>query len=210
MNIINKVPQRAQVNFFSATFPEEIRNGIADNLNQRDTKIMHIKVAEQKLGLKGIKQFFIKARDNKGKIIDDILKNLSEKTVIIFVNTRHYAEKVSNYLYSQGHQIAFLSGKLTKEEREQLMEMYNAGKLKLLITTDLLARGYDNREVHLIINLDIPKIHKSEEPNYETYMHRVGRTGRFGDRGVALNIVGEPADLDRLRKIKDKYNIEIE
>jgi superfamily II DNA/RNA helicase len=80
----------------------------------------------------------------------------------------------------------------------------------LLITTDLLARGYDNREVHLVINLDIPKIHRSEEPNYETYMHRVGRTGRFGDSGVALNIVDKPEDLERLEKIKNRFDLDLE
>ena len=87
--------------------------------------------------------------------------------------------------------------------------MFNEGKLKLLITTDLLARGYDNREIHLVINLDIPKKYPTEEPNYETYMHRIGRTGRFGDSGVALNIVDDPADLDRLEKIKSKYGFAI-
>lgn len=90
------------------------------------------------------------------------------------------------------------------------MKMYHEEKLKLLITTDLLARGYDNREIHLVINLDIPKLWPGEEPNYQTYMHRIGRTGRFGDNGVALNIIDEPADLERLFKIRDKYEFEME
>ena len=70
---------------------------------------------------------------------------------------------------------------MTKKERKDIIDLFNKGKIKLLITTDVLARGYDNRDVSMVINLDIPKVYTKEEPDYETYLHRIGRCGRFGD-----------------------------
>lgn len=80
----------------------------------------------------------------------------------------------------------------------------------MLITTDVLARGFDNREINVVVNLDIPKVHLKEDPDHETYLHRIGRCGRFGDQGIALNIVDDQADLTRLEKIKEIYSFEIQ
>ena len=79
----------------------------------------------------------------------------------------------------------------------------------MLISTDLLARGFDNRHIGLVVNLDIPKVYNQDLPDYETYIHRIGRTGRYGDRGVALNVVDDEADLERLIKIQEKYRFKM-
>lgn len=93
MSIIERIPKKAQINFFSATFPPEIRSGIEAKINERqETKAVHIKVAVNMLKLKKIKQFYIKGRVEKGKIIDKVLRKMAGKTVITFVNTKHFAK----------------------------------------------------------------------------------------------------------------------
>lgn len=125
MGIINKIPQIAQVNFFSATFPKKIHDGIKLIFNDRpETKLLEIKIAEEKLNIKAIKQYYIRARHDKGELIDRILKKMLDKTVIIFVNTKRFAEMINQILDSKGHQIAFITGDLKKEEREKLVQMF--------------------------------------------------------------------------------------
>ena len=72
-----------------------------------------------------------------------------------------------------------------------MMNAFKERKIKILITTDVLARGFDHRALDVVINLDIPKNYPTEEPDFETYLHRIGRCGRFGDSGIALNIIDD-------------------
>jgi ATP-dependent RNA helicase DDX19/DBP5 len=99
---------------------------------------------------------------------------------------------------------------MSHQDRIDVMNEFRAGKNRILVTTNLISRGIDNRKVNLVINLDLPFIFDKERKNeidLETYLHRVGRTGRFGDKGIALNIVENEHDQQELQKIQSEYGI---
>ena len=96
------------------------------------------------------------------------------------------------------------------EEREQIMNKFQENKIKILITTNLLARGIDLRRVKLVINADLPiKMENGVyRPDPETYLHRIGRTGRFGDLGIALNLIDDDRSENNFKSIRNYYKIE--
>ena len=91
------------------------------------------------------------------------------------------------------------------DERQEVLKMFKKGKFNILITTNLLARGFDNRHVQLVVNLDVPKKYNQPGADCEAYLHRVGRTGRFGDCGVALSIIDTEEDYERINEIGNYY-----
>ena len=93
------------------------------------------------------------------------------------------------YLRDRGHSVAILVGGMDRKERKEIMEMFRNNKISILVSTSLIARGIDLRNVCLVINADLPKKYLKNVPDYHTYLHRIGRTGRFGDVGIALNLV---------------------
>lgn len=114
------------------------------------------------------------------------------KCCIIFINTKDYLDSLHKYLSDQGyisHVIA--GGRVDDAVRDRIIDKIRRGEVKVLLTTNVLARGVDFRMVNIVINLDPPgrSIRNTFEPDPVTYLHRVGRTGRYGRKGIALNIV---------------------
>lgn len=103
-----------------------------------------------------------------------------------------------------GHSVALLSGEITVEQRIAVLDRFRAGKEKLLITTNVCARGIDIQQVSVVVNFDLP-VDRYVAPDYETYLHRIGRTGRFGRYGLAVNFVDEGRDLPVLKKIEEHF-----
>jgi len=101
---------------------------------------------------------------------------------------------------------SILTGNLSKEERDLAIENFSRGKAKVLITTNLLSRGYDEKKVNLVINFDLPK--QEFEQNIFQYLHRVGRTGRFGRLGVALSIITNDQEKNIIKEISQSLKIE--
>lgn len=123
-----------------------------------------------------------------------LLERLPFRQCVIFCNLRARAQKLSNVLNASGYPTAFISGNLQQKERNAVMEQLRQFQIRVLVSTDLTARGIDVESVNLVINIDVPE-------DVETYLHRIGRTGRFGTRGVAVTIVvdaSEQADFLRL------------
>ena len=111
---------------------------------------------------------------------------------------------------SNGVKVSVLVGGMSPAERDATIKSFKARETTMLISTNVLARGYDNRYITFVINLDIPwRLGRREEPDTESYLHRIGRTGRFGDIGVALNIVERDSDTVLVDKIKAFYKCEI-
>ena len=107
-----------------------------------------------------------------------------------------------------------MGGDMDPKNREETIKKFNAGEIQILITTNLLARGYDEKLIQLVINFDIPtrdnpKTHK-READVETYLHRIGRTGRFGTKGIGLSLAANDSDMQYLKQIEDYYNNKIE
>merc|ERR1712079_736052 len=136
---------------------------------------------------------------------------------IIFLNTRTAAFELSKMMKGEGHAVSLICGtqqtggaeKIDVAYRDRVMAEFRSGVTKVLIATDVLSRGIDVPAVTLVVNYELPiQYNRSQEPDYETYLHRIGRTGRFGLNGIAVNLVSSQEwwPLDSIRK---HYNCNI-
>lgn len=175
-----------QTVLFSATFPEQVL-GFA-NLFAPNANI--ITLQRNELTVEGIKQMFLDVSSDEDKYAA-LVKFYGLMTIassIIFVKTKATAEQLENRMRSEGHQVVSLTGNLEGAARDQVIDLFREGQAKVLITTNVLARGIDVQSVTMVINYDVPDM-PGGLPDAETFLHRVGRTGRFGKVGVALTLV---------------------
>eukprot|EP01129_Flabellula_baltica_P010267 TRINITY_DN4321_c0_g1_i1.p1 TRINITY_DN4321_c0_g1~~TRINITY_DN4321_c0_g1_i1.p1 ORF type:complete len:642 (+),score=169.11 TRINITY_DN4321_c0_g1_i1:22-1926(+) len=143
----------------------------------------------------------------KGNVVEVILNNIQTSKSIIFCRTRSTANYLEQ-LFKKAQvpmSIGVLHGGLEKGSRDIIMSDFRSGNIRLLITTNVLARGIDVLNVSLVINFDIPVTYPEEEPDCDTYYHRVGRTGRFGAKGIAINIIHNKTTKERLDAIRNFY-----
>nr|XP_010959315.1 ATP-dependent RNA helicase DDX19A-like [Camelus bactrianus] len=125
------------------------------------------------------------------------------------LQTRKTASWLAAELSKEGHQVALLSGEMVVEQRAAVIERFREGKEKVLVTTNVCARGIDVEQVSVVINFDLP-VDKDGNPDNETYLHRIGRTGRFGKRGLAGNMVDSKHSMNILNRIQEHFNKKIE
>ena len=109
----------------------------------------------------------------------------------------------------EGHAVALLSGEITVEQRIAVLNRFRDAKERLLVTTNVCARGIDIEQVSMVVNYDLP-IDQMGRPDFETYLHRIGRTGRFGRYGLAVNFVSDGKDLQIIKKIEEHFGRLIE
>merc|ERR1712019_284749 len=121
---------------------------------------------------------------------------------VIFLNTRRKVDWLKEKLEEKEHTVSSMHGDMEQKERDLIMKEFRTGSSRVLITTDLLARGIDVQQVSLVINYDLPN-------NRENYIHRIGRGGRFGRKGVAINFVTQE-DTRTLQDIEQFYNTTVE
>ncbi|XP_011832213.1 PREDICTED: ATP-dependent RNA helicase DDX19A-like [Mandrillus leucophaeus] len=119
--------------------------------------------------------------------------------------TRKTASWLAAELSKEGHQVALLSGEMMVEQRAAVIERFREGKEKVLVTTNVCARGIDVEQVSVVINFDLP-VDKDGNPDNETYLHRIGRTGRFGKRGLAVNMVDSKHSMNILNRIQEHFS----
>jgi len=212
-NNIKEKNLKVQVLFFSATFEDDHFKEIKKHFKKANM----IEVKKELLTLKNVRQMYINCANNEDKInkIEEYLKrNIEQERVIIFVNTRDFTEKLTMNLRSRGYKVFLLmGGNMDPSERDATIEKFTKGEIQILITTNILARGFDERLVKLIINFDLPismDANHHKVPDFETYLHRIGRTGRFGTKGIGLSLCGGPRDLDIIKGIADFYKSNIE
>lgn len=127
---------------------------------------------------------------------------------IIFVKRRDTATEIERRMTADGHKVAALSGALDGNERDAVFHKFRTGEAKVLITTNVLARGIDVQTVTMVINYDVPDL-PGGAADYETYLHRIGRTGRFGRTGAALTFVHDRKSYNLLADICKHFNVEI-
>jgi superfamily II DNA/RNA helicase len=130
---------------------------------------------------------------------------MSTSQAIIFSNTIKKVDWLKENLEKNNFEITYIHGKMTAKERDDIVKEFREGKTRILLTTDLLARGIDIPQVNLVINYDLP-------PNKETYIHRIGRCGRFDKKGVAITMVKmeDQSDVKTFNKMKYFYRIKID
>jgi len=198
-NIFKYLPETVQVCLFSATMPLEVME-VTKRFMREPVRIL---VKRDELTLEGIKQFYIAVdrEDWKLDTLCDLYETLTITQAIIYCNTRRKVDWLQEHMVKRDFTVSCMHGDMDQRERDIIMREFRSGSSRVLITTDLLARGIDVQQVSLVINFDLPT-------NRENYIHRIGRSGRFGRKGVAINFLTE-GDIRYLRDIEQFYTTEI-
>ena len=199
-DILTKLPTNVQIGLYSATLPEAVMN-IADEFIRDPVKII---VKQEDLTLEGIKQYYISMDNDSQKYLTlcDLYRDISINTSVIFCNHRNQVEWLSKEMEKDDFAVSCIYGTLPQSERSEIMRKFRNGETRVLITTDLLARGIDVQSVSIVINYDLPN-------SIENYLHRIGRSGRYGRKGLAINFV-TTRDIRRLREIETFYETQID
>jgi superfamily II DNA/RNA helicase len=190
---------KCQIVLSSATFSEEVMN-IVDKILQKPIKIM---MKDTEINVTSIKQYQVDVKEDyiKPETLDEIYQSISIEQAVIFVNTVERAIKLRDYMEGLNHKVSLIHGKMKESERREISQKFATGHTKVLIATDLYARGIDVQQVNIVINYDFPRDH-------ESYLHRVGRAGRFGRNGFAISFVTDN-DKKLLKEISEMYEINI-
>ncbi|GJJ75650.1 translation initiation factor 4A [Entomortierella parvispora] len=198
-DVFQRLPPTTQVVLLSATMPSEVM--------EVTTKFMRdpirILVKKDELTLEGIKQFFVAVEKEEWKLdtLCDLYETVTITQAVIFCNTRRKVDWLTEKLTAREFTVSAMHGDMEQGQREVIMKEFRSGSSRVLIATDLLARGIDVQQVSLVINYDLPS-------NKENYIHRIGRGGRFGRKGVAINFVTAD-DTRMLREIEQFYSTQI-
>ena len=198
-NIIQRIPKKTQICLFSATLPPDIIE-LTEKFMNEPSKIL---VQKEQLTLEGIQQFYVnvKQSDWKYDVIADLYDIINISQCIIYINNKSKIIEINDRLLRDNFPVSYITGDRTSEERNKIMEEFRSGQIRILLSTDLLARGIDIQQLSLVINYDLPR-------EKETYIHRIGRSGRYGRKGVAINLITE-RDVEELKFIESFYDTKI-
>ena len=196
--IMQRLPAQRQVLLFSATMPEEIRKLVHEVLRDPVTvQIAHSKPAETvDHSLYPVEQ------NQKTALLLALLKTLGDGSVLVFTRTKHRAKRLATQLVSAGHASASLQGNLSQNQRQAALGGFKSGKYRILVATDLAARGIDVADISHVINFDMPT-------TVDDYVHRIGRTGRAAKTGDAFTFT-TPDDQGAVRAIERLMGFKIE
>ncbi|KAG8818771.1 RNA helicase required for poly(A+) mRNA export [Serendipita sp. 399] len=207
LRVKNRVPKTVQTLLFSATFPPHVRS-FASKFAPRANEIM---LRTEELSVEGVKQFYLDCTSEaqKFEVLVQLYSLLTVGQSIIFVQRRNTADSVAARMTAEGHKVTSLTGTHQSGDRDQTIDDFRDGKTKVLITTNVIARGIDILQVNLVVNYDLP-LTANGEPDVETYLHRIGRTGRFGRKGISINFVHDRATWDKMHFIETALGRPIE
>lgn len=199
-NIFQLLNEDIQVLLFSATMPPELKS-ISNKFMRNPVEIY---VKQEQLSLQGIKQFFVFLMNEEEKTLSliDIFNTISMTQCIIYCNSVDRCDYLYDYMIKENFPVSKIHSKLSHEEREEAYKQLKNGDIRVLISTDLFSRGIDVQQVSYVINYDIPK-------NINTYLHRIGRSGRWGRKGVAINFITK-YDKQKLNEIEKYYHTQID
>mmetsp|Transcript_65676 Transcript_65676/g.182768 ORF Transcript_65676/g.182768 Transcript_65676/m.182768 type:complete len:406 (+) Transcript_65676:63-1280(+) len=199
-DVFKYMPEQVQCTIFSATMPLDVLE-VTRKFMRDPIKIL---VKKDELTLEGIKQFYIAIEREEWKFetLCDLYATLTITQAIIYCNTRRKVDWLTQRMQEKDFTVSSMHGDLDQRDRDTIMREFRSGSSRVLITTDLLARGIDVQQVSLVINYDLPS-------NRENYIHRIGRSGRFGRKGVAINFIVKQ-DVKYMQDIEQFYNTQIE
>jgi superfamily II DNA/RNA helicase len=195
-----KFPSTTQLLLFSATMPDEVTE-VAEKFLRNPVRIL---MPPENVTLAGIKQYYVNVErdDWKFEVLLDLYEHLTINQLIIFVNKRQRAEWLAQKMHEKGFTLEYIHGEMDVAERKSRMADFRRGQVRVLISTDLLARGIDVQQVSLVINYELPIQH-------ENYIHRIGRSGRYGRKGVAINLLMND-EMNSLKEIETHYSTVID
>ncbi|KAF9983235.1 translation initiation factor eIF4A [Mortierella antarctica] len=198
-DVFQRLPPSTQVVLLSATMPTEVME-VTTKFMRDPVRIL---VKKDELTLEGIKQFYVAVEKEEWKLdtLCDLYETVTITQAVIFCNTRRKVDWLTEKLTAREFTVSAMHGDMEQGQREVIMKEFRSGSSRVLIATDLLARGIDVQQVSLVINYDLPS-------NKENYIHRIGRGGRFGRKGVAINFVTAD-DTRMLREIEQFYSTQV-
>jgi translation initiation factor 4A len=198
--IFQFIPKSAQICLFSATLPP-VALEVTEKFMKNPNKIL---VKTDEITLDGIKQYYLGVQHESWKTatLFDLYENLSMKQTIIFCNSKRKAEWLKDQLTAENFTVSCIHSDLTQIVRDKTMKSFRLGTSRILIATDVIARGIDIQQVEIVINFDLPR-------EIETYIHRIGRSGRFGRKGIAINFVTQK-EFTQMTRIEEHYHTAIE
>jgi translation initiation factor 4A len=193
-------PKETQVALFSATMDEDVIS-VANQILQNPVRIL---INAEDVPLEGIKQYYVELEKDEWKyeVLCDLYQQLTINQALIYCNKRQRAEWLAEKMSAQGFPLSFIHGEMDVEERKRRMGDFRKGNVRVLIATDMLARGIDVQQVSLVINFELPM-------DRANYIHRIGRAGRFGRKGVTINLIS-PEDKRVLGEIESFFKIKME
>ncbi len=193
------IPKTVQLCVFSATFNPEVM----DLVNRITIDPIRIIVQPEELKLEGIVQYKIDMRNERDKLetLLDIFPRIMSTQAIIYCNSTKKVEQLHNDLVKSNYDVVSITGNMHQMERNDIMNNFRRGKHRVLIATNILARGIDVQQVRLVVNYDLPS-------DSDVYLHRIGRSGRFGRKGTAINFVMRN-DYTIVQRIQSKFKIQM-
>ncbi|XP_059635866.1 DEAD-box ATP-dependent RNA helicase 38-like [Cornus florida] len=217
MKAIVKCNSDCQVLLFSATFDDAVRNfvsKIVKDLFKNDYNQMFVN--KEELSSESVKQWYkVNCPDelSKIKVIKDRIFELGNKVgqSIIFVRTRNSASMLHQALVEHGYEVTTIQGALMQDDRDKIIKEFKNGLIQVLISTDLLARGFGQAEVNLVVNYDLPVNYETpSEPDCEVYLHQISRAGRFGRKAAVFNLLCFDRDIMLMEKIEKHFNTQVD
>ena len=198
-NIFQYLNQKVHVAIFSATLPREVMQ-LTDKFMQSP---LHITMKREELSLDGIEQYYLAMyTDNeKFEMLKKMFEQLTISQTIIYTNNVKRVSDLYEAMKRDGFPVCCIHSSMEKNERSAALDEFRAGKYRVLISSNVTARGIDIQQVGTVINFDIPKC-------VHTYLHRIGRSGRWGRKGLAINFVTE-GDIHLMKHIESHYSITI-
>lgn len=208
IRIQKNLSQSCQMMFFSATYDEPVME-FADMIVPNP---VIIKLKREEESLDTIKQYFVVCHNEQAKYeaLANFFGTLDIGQTFIFCATKKSASWLADKLRKDGFAVGLISSDLTVEERAAALEKFRDGKERVMICTNLMARGIDVDQVTVVINYDLPLNNDTKEIDYETYLHRIGRTGRFGKSGLAVNFVDSQRTFEMIGLLERHFGNKIE
>lgn len=189
--IMSIAPSTRQTMLFSATMPKTIAM-----LASAFMKLpLRIEIAPQGTSAANVEQeVFVVRKNDKMRLLDSLLQTYHENTILIFSRTKHGAKRITRDIRAMGHTVTEIHGNRSQGQRKLALDGFSSGRFRIMVATDIAARGIDVKTISVVINFDLPD-------NSEDYVHRIGRTGRAGRSGKAISFV-TPAEKMDIRKIE--------
>jgi translation initiation factor 4A len=198
-SIFERMPRETQVCLFSATMPVSMVE-LSETFMREPARII---INQDEVTLEGIKQYYVNVECEEWKFdtLCDLYDQLTISQAIIYCSTRSRVDWLAAEMNKRDFSVTPFHSELTQEERDTLMKQFRSGNSRVLISTDILGRGIDVQQVSMVFNYDLP-------PKKENYIHRIGRSGRFGRKGVAINLVTKETILE-MQHIQSFYSTQI-
>ena len=200
------LPKNAQLVLFSATFADKVRAYAKKVVPEANT----LELQRNEVNVDAIKQLYMDCDGDASKYeaLCELYGLLTIGSSIIFVARKETANLLYGKLKQEGHQVSILHGDLQSQDRDRLIDDFREGRSKVLITTNVLARGIDIPTVSMVVNYDLPTL-QNGQADPATYVHRIGRTGRFGRKGVAISFISDRASFNVLQAIQQYYKLDM-